>query len=84
LSEKKKTVKKKKDPLLFLIDYDLPKKSRCRQQFYRKIKDPKFKGTKSTKSVILSNDLEKAKTIHKKASNCGKSNLYKVKKLKLP
>jgi len=82
LSEKKKTKKKKKEPVMFLIDYDLPK-SRCRNQFYRKLKDPEIKGTKSTRSVILSNDLEKAKTIHKKAKKCGRSNLYKVKKLKL-
>lgn len=83
MSEKKKT-KKMKEEWQFLIDYDLPKGSRCTQQFYRKLKTPKFKGTKSTKSVILSNNLKKAAAIHKKASNCGKSNLYKVKKLKKP
>ena len=81
MSEKKKT-KKKKEKWQYLIDYDLPKDSQCRSQFYRKLKNPKFKGTKSTKSVILSDNLEKAAAIHKKASNCGKSNLYKVKKLK--
>jgi hypothetical protein len=37
---------------------------------------------KSTESVILTKDLKKAKVVHKKASNCGKANLYKVKKLK--
>lgn len=81
MSEKKKT-KKMKEEWQFLIDYDLMKDSPCRQQFYRKLKNPKFKVTKSTKSVILSNNLKKAAAIHKKASNCGKSNLYKVKKLK--
>jgi hypothetical protein len=79
MSEKKKTKKKKKE-LQFLVDYDLPK-SRCREEFYRKIKLPKLKGSKSTKSVILINDLAKAKAIHKKAKKCGKSNLYQVKKL---
>lgn len=77
----KKTKKKKKESVMYLIDYDLPK-SLCTKEFYRKLKDPKFKGTKSTKSVILSKDLKKAKAIHKNASDCGKSNLYLVKKLK--
>ena len=82
--KKKKKNRKKKEESTFLIDYDLPINSQCRQKFYRKMKDPKFKAVKSTKSVILSNDLKKAKAIHKKASNCGKSNLYRVKKLKMP
>jgi hypothetical protein len=69
---------KKKDPQ-FLVDYDLPK-NRCRKKFYRKLKDPKLKGKKSTMSVLLMNDLKKAKAIHKKAKRCGKSNLYKVVK----
>jgi hypothetical protein len=61
------------------VDYDLPK-SNCRREFYRKLKDPKLKAKKSTQSVLLSNDLKKAKAIHKKAKRCGKSNLYKVVK----
>jgi len=79
LPERKKKRKKKKEPQ-FLVDYDLPK-GKCRREFYRKLKDPKLKGKKSTNSVILSNDLKKAKAIHKKASRCGKSNLYRVKKI---
>ena len=69
---------------MFLIDYDLPKKNRqCRGQFYKKLKDPKLKGIKkSSKSVIMSGDLEKAKKIRKKASSCGgKANLYKAEKI---
>ncbi len=54
-----------------------------RKQFYQKLKDPKFKGARSTRSVIVLDNLEKAKTIYKKASNCGKSNLYRVKKVKI-
>jgi hypothetical protein len=46
------------------------------------MKNPKLRRKKSTKSVILTNDLKTAKAIHRKASKCGKSNLYKVKKLK--
>jgi len=73
-------VRKKKSPL-YLIDYDLPQHSKCGQQFYRKVRNPRFKGNKSTKSVILSDDLENAKVIHKKASRCGKSNMYRVEKV---
>ena len=78
---KKKRKKKQEEPQQFLINFDLPN-DKCRRQFYQKLKDPKFKTKKSTDSVILTNDLKKAKAIHKKASNCGKANLYKVKKLK--
>jgi len=84
MSEKKKTKKKKKEPAMFIVDYDLPQKNRqCREQFYKKLKDPELKGIKkSSKSVIMSGDLEKAKNIRKKASSCGgKANLYKVKKI---
>ena len=78
MSEKRKKRKKKEKPQ-FLIDYDLPEKGKCRQQFYRKLKNPEFKGTKSTRSVLLTGNPRKAAAIHKKASKCGKSNLYIVK-----
>jgi hypothetical protein len=80
-SKKKKRKKKREKPHLFIVDYDLPS-GKCRKQFYQQLKDSKLKTKKSTASVILTNDLKKAKAIHKKASNCGKANLYKVKKLK--
>jgi hypothetical protein len=83
LARKKKTTKMKRERPLFLVDYDLPR-SRCRTDFYKNLKNPKFEGIKSTRSVILSNDFEKAKIIHKQASKCGTSHLYEVKKLKLP
>ena len=81
MSEKKKNRKKKKEPM-FLIDYDLPKNSQCRQQFYRKLKSLKSDATKSTKSVVLFKDPKKAVAIHKKAHSCGKAGLYKVRQLK--
>ena len=72
-------MRKKEDEPRFLVDYDLPQKERCTRKFYKKMKDPKFKGCKSTNSVVLTDDREKARAIHKKASKCGKSNLYKIK-----
>ena len=81
MSEKRKK-RKKKEKTKFLIDYDLPEKDKCRQQFYRKLKNPEFKGTKSTRSVVLTGNPRKAAAIYKKASKCRKSNLYIVKKTK--
>ena len=82
MPEKKKNRKKKKHSRReYLIDYDLPRQSKCRREFYKKL-DPELKNRKSTNSVILCDDLGKAKTVHKRAKNCGKSNLYRVKKLK--
>ena len=76
--KKKKTKKEKQE---FLIDWDLPKKSACRTKFYRELRNPKLKKTKSTQSVVLSNDAASAKRIHRKAKRCGRSNLYRVEKM---
>jgi len=82
LAEKKRKSRQKKQSQ-FLIDYDLSSANpQCRRRFYKKLKDPKLKGKKSTQSVFVTNDLEKAKKIHKKASKCGKSSIYGVKKIK--
>jgi hypothetical protein len=85
MSEKKtrKKVREKKNEKIYLVDYDLPQKNKkCRQEFYRKISTPKFKTNKSTNSVILTNDKKKAKALHRKASSCGTSNIYSVRKMK--
>lgn len=78
MPEKRKTKKKKKKK--FIVDYDLPKNSKGKNQFYRELK--RLNVAKSSESVVVTNDLEKAKKIHRKASAIGKSNLYKVKKKK--
>jgi hypothetical protein len=80
MSEKKP--RKKKNEEIYLIDFDIPQKNKkCRQKFYRKINKPEFKVDKSTKSVLLTSNKKKAKAINRKASSCGKSNIYRVKKL---
>jgi hypothetical protein len=67
---------------MHLVDYDIPQKNKkCKQEFYRKINTPEFKAVKSTDSVIVTNDKKKAKAINKKASSCGRSNIYSVQKI---
>jgi hypothetical protein len=83
MSEKKKKERTgRQERSMFLVDYDLPKNSQCRRDFYEKMKDPKFKVAKSTRSVVICDDLQKAVKIHRKAAGCGKSNIYRVKKLR--
>jgi hypothetical protein len=69
---------KRKRHVKYMVDYDLRQNSKGRGQFYRKLKTLNVE--KSTQSVVLTNDLEKAKIVHHKASNMGKSNIYKVEK----
>jgi hypothetical protein len=79
----RKKATKKKNEKKYLVDYDIPQKNKkCKQKFYRKINTPELKAAKSTDSVIVTNDKKKAKAINKKASACGKSNIYSVQKIK--
>jgi hypothetical protein len=78
----RKKATKKKNEKMYLVDYDIPQKNKkCKQEFYRKINTPEFKAAKSTNSVILTTDKKKAKAIHKKASGCGRSNVYIVQRI---
>ena len=76
MPERKNDSEKKK--ILFLIDYDIPENS-DKRKFYEELK--KMDLTKSTRSVVLTSDLETAKRVRKKATNIGgRANFYKVKK----
>jgi hypothetical protein len=79
--KKRRTSVKKKTEQLFLIDFDLPQKSKCRRKFYKKKKDLNLGNSNSTRSVILTKDKKKAIAIHKKAKKCGVANFYMVKKI---
>ena len=79
MSKRKKKQKKKKEQQQFLVDYDL--KGKCRKAFYKELKNPKHKARKSTKSVLITDNIGEAKILHKKASRCGRANIYRVKKV---
>jgi hypothetical protein len=78
----RKKATKKKNEKMYLVDYDIAQKNKkCKQEFYRKINTPEFKTAKSSKSVLLVKDKKKAQAINKKASSCGRSNIYSVQKI---
>ena len=77
---KKEKNNPKKKKAKYIVDYDITKRGRGRAQFYRKLKALGVE--KSTDSVVLTSDPEKARLIHEAASGLGRSHKYRVVKKK--
>jgi hypothetical protein len=60
----------------YLVDYDIPRDVAGRKQFYRKLRELKLE--RSSESVVLTDDPEKASAIQKKASSLGRAHKYRV------
>ena len=80
MANSRKNRRNRRNRSLYLLDFDKPAKCPDRQAFYRKLRSPKYRPKKSTKSVLLFDDPKKAGVILKKARVCGAANLYRVKK----
>jgi hypothetical protein len=80
MTSKKSTKRQSRKQATWLVDYDEPK-SACTRRFYRKLKQNKYKPTsRSTSSVLLFDNQEKAQAVFSMAAQCGKANLYRVRK----